>query len=296
MERAPRRPVSRVPVAASAELWVPAARCPPQEDAATALAEPLEPGSSGSAPPPSGPSPPRLSVFQLYDTLAAAAAGGWRGAAGGAARDSSGAAPAGAGPGPPRGVGPPGPVAVSSSFREDSDGAAGTAGGGELHTEPGWGAAGLGCRHPPPQAAHARDPAASGPGHAPSVQPPPRQASGGGAAASLGGGARARGGGGLAAALRRLAASDVRLGDPATVSRLKKVLETYTDVTRYPPPRRCDAAVIVAAVSDAYVDTSSVRQLHAVRRGGAKRGQGAAFWARGAGPGEWQSSGGGSLR
>lgn len=43
---------------------------------------------------------------------------------------------------------------------------------------------------------------------------------------------------------------------------LRMVLETYTDVVRYPRPRRPDAAVIVAAESDAYVSTESVRQLH----------------------------------
>jgi predicted alpha/beta hydrolase family esterase len=36
-----------------------------------------------------------------------------------------------------------------------------------------------------------------------------------------------------------------------------------TDVVRYPRPQRPDAAVIVAAESDAYVSTDSVRQLHA---------------------------------
>jgi hypothetical protein len=46
--------------------------------------------------------------------------------------------------------------------------------------------------------------------------------------------------------------------DPVGVSRLATVLETYTDVTRYPRPKRCDAAIIVAATSDAYVSTQSV--------------------------------------
>jgi hypothetical protein len=40
-------------------------------------------------------------------------------------------------------------------------------------------------------------------------------------------------------------------------------LPSQTDVVRYPRPRRPDAAVIVAAESDAYVSTESVRALHA---------------------------------
>lgn len=43
--------------------------------------------------------------------------------------------------------------------------------------------------------------------------------------------------------------------------RLDQVLETYTDVTRFPGPRRPDAAVIVGACNDAYVSQKSVREL-----------------------------------
>ncbi|CAL8468337.1 g7877 [Coccomyxa elongata] len=45
--------------------------------------------------------------------------------------------------------------------------------------------------------------------------------------------------------------------------RLDKVLETYTDVTRFPRPQRPDAAVIVGAHNDAYVSAHSVRELAA---------------------------------
>ncbi|EFJ51214.1 hypothetical protein VOLCADRAFT_43395, partial [Volvox carteri f. nagariensis] len=62
--------------------------------------------------------------------------------------------------------------------------------------------------------------------------------------------------------LKELRAGDRRLDRPETVLRLKQVLETYTDITRYPRPRRTDAAVIVAARDDAYVSCESVQQLH----------------------------------
>jgi len=39
------------------------------------------------------------------------------------------------------------------------------------------------------------------------------------------------------------------------------VLEAYTDVTRYPRPKRTDCAIIVAATDDAYVSKESVRVL-----------------------------------
>ncbi|KAK9819238.1 hypothetical protein WJX81_000552 [Elliptochloris bilobata] len=42
---------------------------------------------------------------------------------------------------------------------------------------------------------------------------------------------------------------------------LDAVLETYTDVTRFPRPQRPDAAVIVAAPNDAYVSQESVLEL-----------------------------------
>lgn len=44
---------------------------------------------------------------------------------------------------------------------------------------------------------------------------------------------------------------------------LKQVLETFTDVTRYPVPRRPDACVFVAARDDAYVSVASVEAMHA---------------------------------
>ncbi|KAG2425973.1 hypothetical protein HXX76_013344 [Chlamydomonas incerta] len=68
--------------------------------------------------------------------------------------------------------------------------------------------------------------------------------------------------GDLGRAVKALRAGDRRLDQPDTVLRLKRVLETYTDVTRYPRPRRTDAAVIVAARDDAYVSQQSVQQLH----------------------------------
>ncbi|WIA15788.1 hypothetical protein OEZ85_002401 [Tetradesmus obliquus] len=48
-----------------------------------------------------------------------------------------------------------------------------------------------------------------------------------------------------------------------TFRRLRHVLETYTDVTRYPTPVRPDAAVLVAARHDGYVDMASVQALQA---------------------------------
>ncbi|KAF8057852.1 GAMMACAL1 [Scenedesmus sp. PABB004] len=50
---------------------------------------------------------------------------------------------------------------------------------------------------------------------------------------------------------------------PDTFRRLRHVLETYTDVTRYPRPVRPDAAVMVAARDDGYVDIASVQALQA---------------------------------
>ncbi|PRW32523.1 alpha beta- isoform C [Chlorella sorokiniana] len=47
----------------------------------------------------------------------------------------------------------------------------------------------------------------------------------------------------------------------AAVARLHAVLETYTDVTRFPKPRRTDAAVIVGAQQDAYVSPQSILEL-----------------------------------
>ena len=47
-----------------------------------------------------------------------------------------------------------------------------------------------------------------------------------------------------------LSAADTAMARAETIVRLKHVLETYTDVTRYPVPRRPDAAVFVAATDD----------------------------------------------
>lgn len=47
----------------------------------------------------------------------------------------------------------------------------------------------------------------------------------------------------------------------AAVARLHAVLETYTDVTRFPKPQRTDAVVIVGAQQDAYVSPQSVLEL-----------------------------------
>ncbi|KAG2499676.1 hypothetical protein HYH03_002611 [Edaphochlamys debaryana] len=73
--------------------------------------------------------------------------------------------------------------------------------------------------------------------------------------------------GDLGRAVRQLRDTDRRMDNPETVARLKRVLETYTDVTRYPKPRRTDAAVIVAARDDAYVSRESVDQLHSYYSG-----------------------------
>ncbi|KAL6747690.1 hypothetical protein V8C86DRAFT_1799326 [Haematococcus lacustris] len=47
-----------------------------------------------------------------------------------------------------------------------------------------------------------------------------------------------------------------------TLRALKRVLETFTDITRFPVPRRPDASILVAATDDAYVSVQSVRELH----------------------------------
>jgi hypothetical protein len=48
----------------------------------------------------------------------------------------------------------------------------------------------------------------------------------------------------------------------AAVLLLEAVLETFTDSTRFPCPRRPDAAILVAATEDAYVSPQSVLDLH----------------------------------
>ena len=46
------------------------------------------------------------------------------------------------------------------------------------------------------------------------------------------------------------------------VEMLEAVLETYTDITRFPTPRRPDAAVLVGATDDAYIGKESVTDMH----------------------------------
>ncbi len=41
------------------------------------------------------------------------------------------------------------------------------------------------------------------------------------------------------------------------------ILNTYTDLTRFPPPPRSDAAVVVGGSDDGYVGTQSVRDVGA---------------------------------
>lgn len=48
----------------------------------------------------------------------------------------------------------------------------------------------------------------------------------------------------------------------SSVALLEAVLETYTDVTRFPVPKRPDASIIVAATEDAYVSRESVLEMH----------------------------------
>lgn len=51
------------------------------------------------------------------------------------------------------------------------------------------------------------------------------------------------------------------------VHMLEAVLETYTDITRFPTPSRPDAAVLVAATDDAYVGRESVEEMHRFLQG-----------------------------
>lgn len=48
----------------------------------------------------------------------------------------------------------------------------------------------------------------------------------------------------------------------AAVALMEAVLETFTDASRFPCPRRPDAAVLVAATEDAYVSPQSVLEMH----------------------------------
>lgn len=67
--------------------------------------------------------------------------------------------------------------------------------------------------------------------------------------------------------VERMEKENVKGGDKqdrhaAAVLMLEAVLETFTDATRFPCPRRPDAAVLVAATEDAYVSPQSVVDLH----------------------------------
>ncbi|KAL3158180.1 hypothetical protein ABBQ32_011769 [Trebouxia sp. C0010 RCD-2024] len=53
------------------------------------------------------------------------------------------------------------------------------------------------------------------------------------------------------------------LAEDQACLRLHQVLETYTDVTRFQPPRCTRAAVLVGATEDAYVSAQSVQELAA---------------------------------
>ena len=64
-------------------------------------------------------------------------------------------------------------------------------------------------------------------------------------------------------ARRESTASSMDDRHAAAVLLLEAVLETFTDATRFPCPRRPDAAVLVAATEDAYVSPQSVLDLHA---------------------------------
>jgi len=66
--------------------------------------------------------------------------------------------------------------------------------------------------------------------------------------------------------MRILVESDAAHGNEVAFRRsiwlLEAVLETYTDITRFPKPKRPDAAIIVAATEDGYVDRESVMEMH----------------------------------
>lgn len=66
----------------------------------------------------------------------------------------------------------------------------------------------------------------------------------------------------LPAPVRRMPGQSQQPVSEETVGKLKQVLETYTDVTRYPRPQRPDAGVFVCATGDAYVSRESVMQMH----------------------------------
>lgn len=57
-------------------------------------------------------------------------------------------------------------------------------------------------------------------------------------------------------------ALSARKNEKSAVELLEAVLETFTDVTRFPIPRRPEAAVLVAATEDAYVSRQSVLEMH----------------------------------
>lgn len=66
--------------------------------------------------------------------------------------------------------------------------------------------------------------------------------------------------------MRILVESDAAHGNEVAFRRsiwlLEAVLETYTDITRFPKPKRPDAAIIVAATEDGYVGRESVIEMH----------------------------------
>lgn len=66
----------------------------------------------------------------------------------------------------------------------------------------------------------------------------------------------------LANRIKDLKARDMSLVSSRTVSKLKGVLETFTDVTRYPPPKRADASILVCATHDAYVSVEGVQAVN----------------------------------
>lgn len=71
----------------------------------------------------------------------------------------------------------------------------------------------------------------------------------------------------MAKLLARDAAHGSELEFQESVALLEAVLETYTDVTRFPLPHRPDACVIVAATEDAYVSRESVDEMHKFLKG-----------------------------
>jgi hypothetical protein len=68
------------------------------------------------------------------------------------------------------------------------------------------------------------------------------------------------------------AGADKLQGAPSHTRLLAElILHTYTDLTRFPPPKRSDAAVIVGGSDDGYVGTQSVRDVGSHLKGGEVR-------------------------